>query len=910
MILEVLRDLQNIVAQVQRSSNGEHARMSTQLVDILEGQKAIQAQVSELHCLCTSKTFSDRSSKSSADDQAPEEGMTSDNQSALQVTSSDLSRSFSDIMLREEYLEEHGFMERATESLDHWASFRPLTSSKKTSIKEHRLLDYCIMDPHSKVRVVIDSITMLVLLCDLFLVPIHLAWDQHGETLYSYFAMIFWTLELAINFFTGFYKSGTLEMRPEVVARHYFQTWFFPDALLVVSDWVRIVIFTSLGSMQQRSMTMMRVLRMMRLCRMTAIVRGIRLLSIMNRIAERISHASSVFRIARLLICIVWVNHIIGCIWYAIGRYAPSDTHQRWTTGYSDYSLLYQYATAFHWSLSQMTPGSMQVHPVNVFERMFSIICLIFGVLVFSSLVSSLSAQATHYNLVEQDRLSQISMVRKFLRSKKVSTELAVAVEKQVEDRMRRAKPLQINNISALTTLSLDLKSNLQFDLVKGKMFRHPLFRWWGTTFQNQLQEFCTEGVEWDALDQGDTLFKPSKTAEFAHVVVSGVLTYSKAHSSSSEEIKVPPNTWICEVVLWCCCWKYLGTAHVADGSCELFRICPAVLVQHVNMHSCFGLVVSDYARTFHRMLETCPSRGPFLSDLPMECCEFSNILLSMNDESQYLIGQTSLHTLSHSFLHQVFASQQDTLDELQQELQDGQCVLMLSSKGEVERLVAVTALQIERQDGRWLVELGKCDDLQSGSNVEVTLVLPGTKQLQRETPMQASHRIIDSKIPSSYRLLNFMSVDSQFEKKFSAKKRLSTKYIRTVMLYSVALEADPLEMHAQKVSLPAPRVHRKSASRKTSWPTSWSVFFTTSENKATAYTWMFPDEFSQLSLNSHELQWGDKLLTALTEATLHNSLLETDHSVIADEHELVKHLSLCAHHPVSASGSLLSQSN
>merc|ERR1740138_1620555 len=99
----------------------------------------------------------------------------------------------------------------------------------------------------------------------------------------------------------------------------------------------------------------------------------------------------------------MWVNHMASCMWYAAGRYFPSDTGLCWLDAdimgpesgkYDTASLSYQYFTAFHWSLTQMTPGSMQVFPVNSGERVFNIFVLMGGFLFFSVVVSAISTSA------------------------------------------------------------------------------------------------------------------------------------------------------------------------------------------------------------------------------------------------------------------------------------------------------------------------------------------------------------------------------------------------------------------------------------------------------------------------------------------------------------------------------------
>lgn len=49
-----------------------------------------------------------------------------------------------------------------------------------------------------------------------------------------------------------------------------------------------------------------------------------------------------------------------------------------------------------------MTPGSMQVVPVNTVERAFNVLCLMMGVIFFGSLISTLSSKMLHYRMTRR----------------------------------------------------------------------------------------------------------------------------------------------------------------------------------------------------------------------------------------------------------------------------------------------------------------------------------------------------------------------------------------------------------------------------------------------------------------------------------------------------------------------------
>merc|ERR1719282_321560 len=124
----------------------------------------------------------------------------------------------------------------------------------------------------------------------------------------------------------------------------------------------------------------------------------------------------------------------MSCIWYALGNLDFTDTGDHWldlhVTPQTDHvyrgeGFWYQYLTSFHWSLTQMTPGTIQINAVNSIERQFTIICLVFGLFAFSTLVSSLSAKMMEMKMKMQHRSHMLETMPIFVNQTKVSRQLA-----------------------------------------------------------------------------------------------------------------------------------------------------------------------------------------------------------------------------------------------------------------------------------------------------------------------------------------------------------------------------------------------------------------------------------------------------------------------------------------------------
>ena len=74
---------------------------------------------------------------------------------------------------------------------------------------------------------------------------------------------------------TGYYDQGVLVKSSRRTLKHYLQTWFFFDLVVVSFDWVMIVLegASAVGTARVlRAFRMVRIIRLLRLAKLQAIV--------------------------------------------------------------------------------------------------------------------------------------------------------------------------------------------------------------------------------------------------------------------------------------------------------------------------------------------------------------------------------------------------------------------------------------------------------------------------------------------------------------------------------------------------------------------------------------------------------------------------------------------------------------
>jgi len=425
---------------------------------------------------------------------------------------------------------------------------------------------------------------------DMVMIPISLAYldEESGKegffNVMYWFVLLFWTADIPLSFSTGFFRNGVVEMLPGSIARHYIHTWFALDVLIVGSDWLGIL----LGS-NSRISSLARVLRMLRIVRSLRLLRLMKLQKLQEEIEDRISseYFHVVLGVLKQVLMLVCINHFIGCLWWSISVSTDEDT-DAWTRKYVGATFADKYFTSMHWSLTQFTPASMEVIPLNVHERIFAVAILIFAMVFFSSFVSSITAAMTHLRQLSGMLDKHFSTLRRFLKAKNIPGELTVRILKYAKYRAA-AKRVEIQeaDVELLHMLSKPLQQELRKEIFAPVLTQHPFFRIYATRDAAAMLHMCSAAISQIELSSGDSLFTEASSAESMIFVLKGRLKYFPMEKKSKEEaspkptprtttVSGPPKLsrsatfkainaniieegdWCCEASLWTQ-WKYTG---------------------------------------------------------------------------------------------------------------------------------------------------------------------------------------------------------------------------------------------------------------------------------------------------------------------------------------------------------------
>jgi len=469
-----------------------------------------------------------------------------------------------------------------------WDENRPIITTPRMESHRSRVGDdpdrsatAALPKPASVQRLFWDFAGVLLIAYDGVSIPIALCFDPLADWLMGpvfWFSVLYWTMDIVVSCFSrysgyGVDRAAKRTLRQTVYA--YLSSWLLFDLVMVTVDWAMIFI--------EPQWSLFRVVRMGKVARIARMIRAARLLrlmrmrSISNSIHDRFATENVYIwiSIVQHALFILAMNHFIACLWYGLGVSGLAENS--WTDrGVFDVdnTLPYRYFTCLHWSLTQFTPASMEVIPVNVYERAFSVTVIMLALIVFSSFVGGITTLMTRLRDMSTHLDRSVWLLRRYLRTRSISAALSVRIIHFVEFQLSvQRQHIRESRVLLLKLLSKPLQMELARETYEPTLVRHPLFRLYTQVSEDAIQHVCSAALVSLAVSKGDTVFVDGASDDRMIIVYQGTLRY-REHQDHSQD-QGPEGTrsmtpvfrdqmleageWCSEASLWTT-WTHVGT--------------------------------------------------------------------------------------------------------------------------------------------------------------------------------------------------------------------------------------------------------------------------------------------------------------------------------------------------------------
>lgn len=395
-----------------------------------------------------------------------------------------------------------------------------------------------------------------------------------------------------------------------------------------------------------------------------------------------------------------------------------------------------------------------------------------------SSLVSSMSATMTRLQMNKQEQSHKHRILRRFLRQNEVQHDIAVKTERSLAQwYVQKNDWIAFKDVEALNQISASVRAALKQELYEKHLVSHSFFRMVAMIHKDIMQQTCSECVERVDLAPADELFSCGEEATGAYLVIHGSFQYTQADAA----VDVLGGRWLSEASLWCS-WLHVGSLK-AVSSGHLLTVNAERFLKVATRHRVLREVVSEYGRAFHtRTVMSGPPQSPWPSDLEVALADYAEIVVSMSQSLKVMISLLALRHLPGRFLN----FKQNRHAALAQEVAGGRCTLIQKGTGEVERLVMLATLRIQRKDGMRLVRLAELVEDGAHISMEVACKAPGSKLRPKELPQDAANRIVVSEFAPFAANMRLTGVHRQVESSMSSKYNVQTRYCKTFCMMSL----------------------------------------------------------------------------------------------------------------------------
>eukprot|EP00927_Polykrikos_kofoidii_P061179 TRINITY_DN56046_c0_g1_i1.p1 TRINITY_DN56046_c0_g1~~TRINITY_DN56046_c0_g1_i1.p1 ORF type:complete len:912 (+),score=104.57 TRINITY_DN56046_c0_g1_i1:92-2737(+) len=400
---------------------------------------------------------------------------------------------------------------------------------------ENPFLQYIpILHPNSRLRVVIDVLTMIVVIYEMVTIPMGSFEEVTVDKSVfvrrvSALTTIFWLFELFTQFCFGFWTDeDAIEMRICNIAKRYTRSgWFYVDVLLVLIDLLLFMMYQKYSYIVRmaRFTRVARIFRLLKVARFMHVSRLFKLKKILGEVSDLVS-SNVVFtglRILEGIVKIVLFCHIIGCAWYALGKnnvFTGSSLtwieELRQKREFDNDTWVYWYLVCIYFAFSIFTPAAppLGISPVNLPEQLFMVISFLTGVVVFTTFASSVTSTIVLLKSQKMTNAKQELLLRQFISDHGVSSILASRILRCIRERSSSGRVITLEaDLHILHDLPKDIIRSLRFEVYHRAIVLHPFFRHFRADHLALLRHLSQNGVTQRVYRKGDLVFKDREPA-------------------------------------------------------------------------------------------------------------------------------------------------------------------------------------------------------------------------------------------------------------------------------------------------------------------------------------------------------------------------------------------------------------
>ena len=268
---------------------------------------------------------------------------------------------------------------------------------------------------------------MVFLIIFMILIPLNICFDNYGvfddqtESGSLYFTFVhhssafLLSIDIVFCFHLGYYEQGAKILDRKQIIKRYFGKKFFCDLLALMP-----FLFISAGLTKDDHY--FELFFFLKVFRLNEILVAFEAKLCLNDFYE------GIFNLIKVVCKILYIAHIIGCIFHIIGSYMIHLHDKSWLNlinpmYLNDWTIRYIYS--IYWSVTTLiTVGYGDFTPQNQYEVMFTIFVILIGCGTFAYGINSVGSILTMMKKKDQEFQKEVKILNNFMQKNNLNSDL------------------------------------------------------------------------------------------------------------------------------------------------------------------------------------------------------------------------------------------------------------------------------------------------------------------------------------------------------------------------------------------------------------------------------------------------------------------------------------------------------
>lgn len=391
-------------------------------------------------------------------------------------------------------------------------------------IDENFKSDPWVFGKDSKFRKCWSFIIFILIVYSITVSPVKIAFNEETTTI-NYIDLTvdcLFILDVILNFFTPYKdEDNNLIGNHRMIVVDYLQSWFFFDLISCFPTDLLTYTFEKNDTSTLALKKILRLSRLYRLGRWLKVLRFIKLAKDADNFSSiNFVHGLELNRLVSFGVVTIILIHISSCLWIYIAQI--NDEYENWINrsffelNQDNFSL---YIASFYFTFCTVsTIGYGDIISFSFLERVYNIVLLIVGVILFSFCLSALSNIFSKLDEKAINLQNKISTLEAIQKEYDIPKDLINKIRKTIKHEIKKTNIERYEFIESLPTA---IKSQI-FLVIHKHHIKHLQF------FKGQSYDFILYVLplfKSQPLTKADTLFSIGEFVEEMYLVTQGVLS-------------------------------------------------------------------------------------------------------------------------------------------------------------------------------------------------------------------------------------------------------------------------------------------------------------------------------------------------------------------------------------------------